>query len=284
MADGTTKRAFVLGWPVKHSRSPLIHGYWLQRHGLRGTYEKVECGPDDLTEFVRKFRNGDFVGGNVTLPHKAAVFALAEKVDETARMLGAANTLWLEGDTICVTNTDVYGFLANLDERVPHWSRPEQCQRGAVVAGAGGAARAVIYALQQRGFEQVWIANRTVEKAQRLARHFGEPCRAIGFDDLPKDAVKAAVMVNTTSVGMGDGAMPINPTMFARDTVVCDIVYSPLMTPLLERAKMSGMPYVDGLGMLLHQAVPGFEKWFGVRPDVDDTVRNIVLRDLGERA
>jgi len=276
------KRAFVTGWPVKHSRSPIIHNHWLDQNGIDGSYEKRPCEPDDFATFVSGFQSEGFVGGNVTLPFKEQVFTLADEVDEVAKAIGAANTVWREGGKLHATNTDAYGFLANLDQQVPGWDDQDRLTRGALVLGAGGASRAIIYGLLERGFESIAIANRTVSKAHNLAQTFGQKCVAADISALTKENFSAALIVNTTSIGMGDGKRPIDPSLFAKDTVVNDIVYAPLMTPLLASAKEAGMPFADGLGMLLHQAVPGFERWFGVRPEVTDELRNLVLADLGE--
>jgi len=277
-------RAFVTGWPVKHSRSPLIHNHWLVQHGIDGSYEKQPCDPDDFTSFISGFQNEGFVGGNVTLPYKEQTFALADEVDKVAKAVGAANTVWHENGKLHATNTDVYGFLANLDQQVPGWGEPERQRRGALILGAGGASRAIIYGLLERGFENITIANRTVSKAQNLARAFGHKCVAAGISALSDECLEAALIVNTTSIGMGDGQRPVDPSLFAKDAIVNDIVYAPLVTPLLATAKEAGMLTIDGLGMLLHQAVPGFERWFGVRPEVTDELRGLVLTDLGESA
>ncbi|MGI9357286.1 MAG: shikimate dehydrogenase [Rhizobiaceae bacterium] len=275
-------RAFVTGWPVKHSRSPLIHNHWLAQHGIEGRYEKRPCEPDDFTSFISNFQNEGFVGGNVTLPFKERTFGLADEVDDVAVAIGAANTVWHENGKVHATNTDVFGFLTNLDQQVSGWDAPGKQSRGALVLGAGGASRAIIYGLLERGFDNIVIANRTVSKAQILARTFGQKCLAVDISALSEENLETALIVNTTSVGMGDGQLPIDPTRFADDTVINDIVYTPLMTPLLTTAKEAGMPIADGLGMLLHQAVPGFERWFDIRPEVTDELRNIVLADLGE--
>ncbi len=283
MDEETAPGAFVTGWPVKHSRSPIIHNHWLAKYGLDGRYEKRACQPEEFSSFMRNIDVEGFVGGNVTLPFKEEAFALADEADAVATAIGAANTVWREGGKLFATNTDAYGFLANLDQQVPRWDDENRRRRGALVLGAGGAARAVVYGLLQRGFDPVVIANRTLSKAQNLAQAFGEKCTAIDLSAARKEARNTALIVNTTSVGMGDGAMPIDLGGFAKNTVVNDIVYVPLMTPLLMAAKQRGMPVADGLGMLLHQAVPGFERWFGIRPEVTEELRGLLLADLGEK-
>ncbi|MEM9732439.1 MAG: shikimate dehydrogenase [Pseudomonadota bacterium] len=280
MAESSQK-AFITGWPVTHSRSPLIHGHWLAQHRLDGSYEKQGVEVAGLADLFDAVRRGEWLGGNVTLPHKEAAFALVDEVHEPAKRLGAVNTVWHAGGRLHGTNTDGLGFLANLDERSAGWDAAPKHNRGALVLGAGGAARAIIVALQDRGFAPVFIANRTVEKAKQLAVEFGAPCKAISLEDSCEVAKNIAFMVNTTSVGMDGKSAPINLDAFPQDCLINDIIYSPLETPLLADARKRAMPVVDGLGMLLHQAVPGFEHWFGVRPSVTEDLRSLILCDLG---
>jgi len=273
-------RAFIVGHPVAQSRSPLIHGFWLQELGLAGSYEKIAVRPEGLAGFVRGMRDAGFVGGNVTVPHKAEIMALADDADDAARAIGAANTLWLEDGRLMAGNTDVTGFLANLDEEAPGWDR-----RGgnAVVLGAGGAARAVIHGLLQRGFA-VDIANRTRGRGEALAAEYPSGVRAWSWDDLAQPSGAAALLVNTTSAGMeGQPPLGVDLRVLHRDALVADIVYSPLETPLLRDAGARGHRTVGGLGMLLHQAVPGFERWFGVRPSVTPQLRSLVEADVPRR-
>lgn len=277
MADG--KNAFVIGHPISHSRSPLVHGMWLQHHALDGTYIAHDVEPQKLPEFFRRVRAGEFVGGNITLPHKEAALELVDETDDTARRLGAINTVWMEGDRLLGTNTDGEGFLANLDDRHPGWDAPARLRAGAMVIGAGGASRAIVMGLADRGFDRVLIANRTVERAQAIADEFGGTCAAIPIDDVA-DHNDIGLLVNTTSLGMGGEGLPIDPAIFPGTTLVTDAVYTPLMTPLLLAAKAAGQPTVDGLGMLLHQAVPGFERWFGIRPTVTQRMRETVLATM----
>ena len=279
-------RAFVTGWPIGHSRSPLIHKHWLEMHGIEGAYLRHPSKVADFETFIQSFQKEGFLGGNVTLPHKEAAFANIEKTDATAKRLGAVNTVWVENDTIIGGNTDGYGFTANLDEFAAHWCDESRLKRGALVLGAGGAARAIIDALMQRGFQKITIANRTLPRAIELREMFGKPCCAIAYQDIKDAERNASIIVNTTSVGMAgseqENETPLSLNGFASDVIVNDIVYTPLITPLLHEAKTRGMHAVDGLGMLLHQAVPGFEKWFGVRPEVTPELRAILLADLGE--
>ena len=241
---------------------------------------KHACAPEDFENFINQLSTNGFVGGNVTLPHKEVAASLIETLDPVARKLKAVNTVWLEDGKLHGANTDAYGFKANLDAQRPGWDAPERASRGALVIGAGGAARAIIYSLQQSGMSPIWIANRTVAKAENLAAEFGGSCRALPLDALDQSH-GAALVVNTSSLGMGDGQSPVDLTPFSAATVVCDIVYVPLITPMLEQAQSLGMDIVDGLGMLLHQAVPGFERWFGIRPEVDHDLRKTVEQDLG---
>ncbi|TAM98489.1 MAG: shikimate dehydrogenase [Rhizobiaceae bacterium] len=274
----TTRRAFVCGHPVAHSRSPVIHNYWLRQLGLAGSYEKIDVPPDEFGSFLRDFQRMGFVGGNVTLPHKAAAFALASETDEAARLIGAVNTLWVESGKIRGANTDAPGFLANLDDRAPQWRRA----RAATVLGAGGAARAVVYALKASGMETVRIVNRTAAKAAELAEGFAPGPIAREWNTLPSLLRETDLLVNATSLGMGTGSGPeIDLAAMPAHAVVADIVYIPLETPLLRNARARGLTTVDGLGMLLHQAVPGFARWFGKRPQVTEELRQLVIADLG---
>ena len=273
-----TPRAFVVGWPVAQSRSPLIHGTWLATHHIAGSYERVAVPPEAIDAFLRGLPESDFVGGNVTVPHKEAAFRIATERDAVAEATGAVNTLWIDGGRLCGANTDGPGFLANLDDRAPGWdARPGE----AVVLGAGGAAAAVAWGLASRGM-RVRLVNRTLARAEALAARIGADTRAHGWDDVPRLLADARLLVNTTSLGMtGKDDMAIDLAPLPGDALVTDIVYVPLTTPLLEAADARGLATVDGLGMLLHQAVPGFERWFGVRPTVDAELRRLILADLG---
>jgi shikimate dehydrogenase len=271
--------AFVTGSPVKHSRSPLIHGYWLKHFDIAREYRREPVSVDDFPAFIDRLKSGltCYVGGNVTIPHKEAAFRLADAPDEIASDLGAANTLWLEDGRLHATNTDVHGFAANLDERHPGWHATER----AVVLGAGGASRAVIRALRNRGIDEINVVNRTTGRAQDLADRFGAAVRAHPMDALAEVTAGAGLFVNTTSLGMdGVGVPEIDFTRMKAGALVTDIVYVPLKTPILAQAERQGLAVVDGLGMLLHQAVPGFEKWFGRQPVVDEELRNLVIADM----
>jgi shikimate dehydrogenase len=272
------KRAFVVGYPIAHSRSPLIHSFWLKQAGIAGSYERIAVEPASFPDFARSLKVQGFVGGNVTVPHKETAFRIAAVDDPVARDLHAVNTLWLEGDTLKGANTDVAGFLANLDQEAPGWDgRLDH----AVVLGAGGAARAVLYGLLQRGAEEILLANRTIERAQALALHFGPRVKALAWDKARQALAGADLLVNTTSLGMkGQPPLDLDLGNLPRMALVTDIVYVPLETPLLAKARALGLRTVDGLGMLLHQAVPGFERWFGVRPVVSAELRALILADI----
>ncbi|MEM6463683.1 MAG: shikimate dehydrogenase [Pseudomonadota bacterium] len=273
------KKAFVIGYPAKHSRSPMIHTYWLEKAGLSGSYEMFEVAPDDVAGFLASVRDGSggYCGGNVTIPHKEAALALADIADPLAKELGAANTLWVEDGRLMAMNTDGYGFATNMDEQSPGWDNTDR----AVILGAGGASRAIIQTLRRRGIGHVHIVNRTIERAQELAVRFGSGLTAHPMDQINEVIKEAGLFVNTTSLGMGESTVPdIDFGVMASQAVATDLVYTPLLTPILAMAQRKGVSTVDGLGMLLHQAVPGFEKWFGIRPVVTTELRDMVIRDL----
>lgn len=277
--ETSARHAFVTGYPVKHSRSPLIHGYWLETLGLQGTYTRQEVSPQDFAGFISRLKSGEsgFVGGNVTIPHKETAFALADRPDALSEELGASNTLWLEDGELHATNTDGFGFLANLDAAAPDWDKTGRV----VVLGAGGASRAIIQAVRDRGVGEIHVVNRTVGRAQELADRFGPKVHAHDMAALSEVSKAAGLFVNTTSLGMdGEPAPDFDFSPLANGAVVTDIVYVPLLTPILRQAEEQGFATVDGLGMLLHQAVPGFEKWFGKRPTVDAELRRRILADM----
>ena len=266
-----TAKAFVIGHPIAHSRSPLIHGTWLAEHGIDGTYEAIDVAPDALPGFFARLRAGEFAGGNVTIPHKEAVFALCDHVDELARMIGAVNTLVVHEGKVHGTNTDYLGFLGNLDANQPGWSDgPDD----AMIIGAGGAARAVLVALRRRNGGKVHVLNRTLANAQALVDEIDGPFQAHGFDAFAELAPSTGLVVNTSSIGMHGSRFDwLDMRLLPKSTLVTDIVYTPLETPLLAAAKAEGLRTVDGLGMLLHQAVPGFAAWFGAEPEVTPQLR-----------
>jgi shikimate dehydrogenase len=274
--------AFVCGHPIAHSRSPIIHGWWLAQHGLKGSYRAIDVAPQDLPAFLAEIRAGAYAGGNVTVPHKEAAFRSVDRLDAAAEAIGAVNTLWMEDGRLCGGNTDAYGFVANLDDRLPGWDGADGI---AMVLGAGGASRAVLHALTGRGFRDIRIVNRTRERAERLASAFGSSFSALALDRAEDAMRDVSLLVNTTSAGMHDEpALELGLDALRPDAVVTDIVYVPLETPLLRAARARGLRTVDGLGMLLHQAVPGFERWFGVRPSVTPDLRALIEADLGVHA
>lgn len=288
MAD--MKQAFVTGYPIKHSRSPLIHNYWLRHYGVEGSYTAIENSPGSFAGFLKSFAEQGLSGGNVTIPHKETAFAFCEKRDAAAVAIGAVNTLWLdENKVVNGGNTDAYGFAANLDAQMPGWDTDLTSEKTALVLGAGGASRAVIYALLTRGFSRITLINRTVERAQQLAEHFNNgnlkaKIEACGWDKAQDFVSSADLIVNTTSLGMsGHGEVqnfPLDLNVAKSGALATDIVYIPLETAFLAQARQAGLRCVDGLGMLLHQAVPGFEHWFGVRPEVTEKLRQIILDDI----
>jgi shikimate dehydrogenase len=273
-----TTKAFVIGHPIAHSRSPLIHGTWLEQHGIDGTYEAIDVAPADLPAFFERLRAGEFAGGNVTIPHKETVFELCDGVDELAEIIGAVNTLIVRDGKVHGTNTDYLGFLGNLDAEAPGWS---DGPRDALIIGAGGAARAVLVALRRRNGGQVHVLNRTLANAQALVDEIDGPFQAHGFDAFKALAPNIGLVVNTSSIGMhGTRFDWLDMNLLPAETLVTDIVYTPLQTPLLIEAKAHGLRTVDGLGMLLHQAVPGFAAWFGVTPEVTPALRQKVEATL----
>jgi shikimate dehydrogenase len=274
--------AFVTGWPIKHSRSPIIHGYWLGKFGIAGRYTREAVTPEDFPDFIANLKNGSsgYRGGNVTIPHKEMAFALADRPDAIAEELGAANTLWMEDGVLHASNSDVYGFTANLDEQSPGWGKVDR----AVILGAGGASRAIIQAVRDQGVSEIHVVNRTVARAQELADRFGKNVHAHAMEALGEVTSGAGLFVNTTSLGMDGAPIPqFDFSTMAPNAVVTDIVYIPLQTDILKQAQSQGLTTVDGLGMLLHQAVPGFEKWFGRRPVVDQALRDLVIADMDMR-
>ncbi len=272
-------RAFVAGYPIKHSRSPIIHGYWLDQYVLPGSYERVAVAPENFADFIAQLKHADspYRGGNVTIPHKEAACSLADRIDPVAEELGAANTLWREDGLLHATNTDGIGFVANLDLQHPGWDKVGR----AIVLGAGGASRAILQALRDRQIPEIHVVNRTVDRARELVHRFGAPLEAHGMEAMDALLEGAGLFVNTTSLGMDGSAAPtLAFDRMRSEAVVTDIVYVPLKTPFLLQAEQLGLDTVDGLGMLLHQAVPGFERWFGKTPEVTAELRRLVLDDI----
>ena len=276
MSETKIPLAGVIGKPIAHSRSPQLHRHWLQTYGARGFYIPMEVESADLENVLRTLPKMGFVGVNVTLPHKETVLGLADLVTDRAALIGAANTLTFRADgKIHADNTDGYGFLANLSAGAPDW----QAEHGtAVILGAGGAARAVIVALLDAGVPKIILTNRTRSRAEKLQSDFGDRVDVVDWEQAGNVLDQAALVVNTSSLGMtGHEEMRLPLDGLKSGTVVTDLVYNPLQTRLLETAAAKGCQTVDGLGMLLHQGVPGFERWFGPRPKVTEATRKAVL-------
>ena len=270
-------RACLMGHPVAHSRSPLIHGYWLKTLGIAGAYDLKDLAPGEFPDFLTHLAANGYVGGNVTVPHKEAVYRLVDERDEAAEAVGAVNTVWLERGRLRGGNSDTHGFVANLDDRAPGW---DASRGAAVILGAGGAARAAAYALMQRGL-RVALVNRTLQRAEELAARYGPMVRAYGYDALPRLLPGTDLLVNCTSLGMvGKPALAIDLGPLKSSAVVYDVVYVPLATPLLAAARERGHRTVDGLGMLLQQAGFGFRKWFGGSPKVTPELRAMIEADI----
>ena len=270
------KKVCVIAWPAGHSRSPLIHNYWIKQHKLNAEYTREAVPPEALADFVKNMRTNGYVGANVTVPHKEAVLKLSEP-DERARAVGAANALWFDDERLRSTNTDVEGFLANLDAATPGWDRGLST---AVVLGASGGARAVVFALLAREVGRIYVINRTEARAKALRKKFGARIQVAGWEETTGLLGGAGLLVNTTTLGMV-GQPPLEFNLRCPPSlVVADLVYAPLVTGLLASARARGLRTADGLGMLLHQAVRGFQLWFGIRPEVTPELRALIEADL----
>jgi shikimate dehydrogenase len=275
------RAACIIGWPVEHSRSPLIHNYWLKTYGIAGEYRREAVPSDEFEAFVQSLAARDYVGANVTVPHKEKALAYSLP-DEQARAVGAANTLWIAGGFLHATNTDVEGFLNNLDACAPQWDRGLD---NAVVLGAGGAAHAVVYALLTRGVERITVVNRTPHRAEALRQRFLDRLQVAPWEQLNDLLGEATLLVNTTTLGMaGQPELAADVGQLPSHAIVADLVYVPLVTTLIKTAKAKGLRTADGLGMLLHQAVRGFELWFGRKPEVTAELRALTEADLGPSA
>ena len=271
----TPPKACVIGHPVAHSRSPKLHGYWLRTLGIAGAYELADVTEEQFPEFLRTLRARGYVGSNITVPHKETAFRLVTHRDEAARAIGAVNVIWYENGELVAGNTDVHGFLAHLDATAPDW---DGAPRRAVILGAGGGARSITYGLRSRGVT-VDVVNRTIARAEKLAADFG--ASAHGWDDFSHLLARADLLVNATSMGMiGKPPLDIDLAPLPQHAIVYDIVYVPLETALLRAARGRGHRTVDGLGMLLHQAVPAFARWFGVTPRVTPELRAMIEADI----
>lgn len=277
--SGAARIAGVFGWPVAHSRSPRLHNFWLDQYGIDGAYIPFSTPPEAFEAALRALPALGFRGTNVTVPHKEAALKLVDRADDLARRIGAVNTIVVEEDgSLSGTNTDAFGFSESLSTRASGWSA---AAGPAVVLGAGGASRAVLVALIDGGAPEIRLANRTRARADEVAADLGGPVRAIDWEDAAAALDDAALLVNTTTLGMtGQPPLDLDLDRLPKDAVVNDIVYVPLKTDLLARAEAHGNRTVDGLEMLLHQARPGFERWFGTAPEVTDALRQHVLDDL----
>ncbi len=277
MSDERIPLAAVIGSPIAHSRSPKLHNYWLSSYGIRGHYVPMEVAPDDLERVIRTMPSMGFVGCNVTIPYKELVMSYADQITDRATLIGAANTLIFRRDgRIMADNTDGYGFIENLRQGAPTWKASDG---NAVLLGAGGAARAVVAALADAGVSEIMITNRTRVRAEKLKDDFGKRVTVVDWVQAGNILEEAALVVNTTSLGMkGKPEMRVPLDGLQKGTVVTDLVYEPLQTRLIREAEDAGCITVDGLGMLLHQAVPCFERWFGTRPEVDAGTRAAALR------
>ncbi|MGB0554569.1 MAG: shikimate dehydrogenase [Alphaproteobacteria bacterium] len=276
--SGKAKIAGVMGWPISHSRSPMLHGYWLEEYGIDGAYLPFPVAPENIEAALRALPKLGIGGTNLTVPHKEAALHICDRVDDVARRIGAVNTVVVESDgTLLGSNTDAFGFLENIKSE-SDW---QSADGSAVILGAGGAARAVVAALLEDGVQDIRIVNRTCKRAEQLASEFAGGCTVIPWDRRDDSLEDAALLVNTTTLGMtGQAELEISLKKLPASAIVNDIVYVPLQTPLLQNAATRGNTIVDGLGMLLHQARPGFAAWFGKQPRVSTGLRDFILADL----
>ncbi|MEH2475451.1 shikimate dehydrogenase [Nitrobacteraceae bacterium AZCC 2161] len=272
------RAACLIGWPAAHSRSPLIHHYWLRALDIHGGYSIESVPPEGFAEFVMNLSKHGYIGGNITIPHKERVLKLTAP-DQRARAVGAANTLWYDHGTLRSTNTDIEGFIDNLDHCADDWDHADD----ALVLGAGGSSRAVVFGLLERGLKRIHLANRTIDRAQAIADQFGPRVFPLAWEEIATVLPHAGLLVNTTSLGMnGQPPLHVDVELLPAQAVVADLVYVPLQTPLLAAAQARGLRTADGLGMLLYQAVRGFELWFGHRPEVTPELRALVEADLSQ--
>lgn len=269
--------AGVIGRPIGHSKSPLLHNHWLQRYGIKGHYIPMDVAANDLAHVLNILPKAGFRGVNVTIPHKETVLDIADVISDRASLIGAANTLTFQSDgKLHADNTDGVGFIANLRQNAPGW---DATAGPALVLGAGGAARAIVASLLHERVPQILLANRTRARADALKAHFGGKVEIVDWNNVSSRLGEASTLINTTSLGMtGKEDLKLSLDNLQPTTLVTDLVYTPLITSLLAAAAEKGCPIVDGLGMLLHQGAPGFERWFGQTPQVDDALREVMLR------
>jgi shikimate dehydrogenase len=270
-------KACVIGDPIAHSRSPLIHGHWLKQHGILGSYDRVQVTSAELGKFLRNLDAYGYAGCNVTIPHKQAALVHVDHVDDRVERCGALNTIYMSGGKTHATTTDGIGFCANVEDHCPDFSF---IGANVVIYGAGGSARPITDELLRRGARKILITNRTQSRADEIATHFGLPVMSAN-GDVSKYLPKTDILINCTSQGMkGEGTIDLDLTLLPKSAIVADIVYVPLITDFLKNAQDLGLRIVPGLGMLLHQAVPGFESWFGVRPKVTKRLHDLVAKDI----
>lgn len=271
-------RACVIGSPIAHSRSPLIHRYWLKKHGISGRYDKIEVTPSELEVFFDRIRSGEIAGCNITIPLKELAFQAVGRTDALTARLKSVNTVYVDGGQLVGTSTDGIGFMANLRQTITDWQTDGQA---VTMLGAGGAARALTATLIDAGVARIVIANRTMSRAEAIAAEHDARVSTCDWSDLPDSLADTDLLVNSTSLGMErQPPLELSLETLRPNAVVADIVYAPLETDLLKQAARRGHRCVDGLGMLLHQAVPGFEKWFGIRPEVTAELRDIIAADI----
>lgn len=284
--SATIPKAIIIGRPVKHARSPLIHAFWLEELGLAGTYERADVMPGAVAAFLRELPARGFVGGNVTVPHKEEAFAACDVVSDVARAVRAVNTFWFEDGKLCGDNTDGSGFVAHLDQTYPGW---DSFHPRILLLGAGGAARGLLMPLLDRAPAAILLANRSKDRADVLVSDIlkartDAPVSSVDWDEREGALADVDLLINTTSLGMsGQPALELDLARLKPSAVVADIVYVPLETPLLAAARVRGLRTLDGLGMLLHQAAPGFQRWFGQKPVVTNRLRDHLLADLAEK-
>ncbi len=272
------KKLYVIGHPINHSRSPLIHNYWLKKHGLNAKYEQKEISPKNLENFISTLNKNECLGFNITIPHKESVYSLVTNRAELCQKLAATNVISWQEDQLYASNTDGYGFYKNLIDK----SGWQQFNKGVIIYGAGGAARAILQSMHDAGAKNIYIYNRTTSRAQKLLADLNIKATLLkNQQELSRCLTKSGLLINTTSLGMkGTNSPNIDLSKMPKNAVIADIVYTPLETDLLKQAKSQGLVTVDGLGMLLHQAAKAFEIWFGILPDVDKTLRDIIIADL----
>lgn len=275
----SNKKSAVIGYPIKHSLSPILHGYWLEKYSINGSYEKISVSEEDLPDFLSSLAKNGFLGCNITVPHKEIAINFVDDLTPVAKKIEAINTVVVQKDgSLLGDNTDAYGFIENLRSNLSGF---DFNNKKVMIIGAGGATKAVIFGLLEAGVGEITIVNRTKEKAEKLSNQFGNKVFVGEWSYKEKYLSDIDLLINTTTLGMlGSHELEIDLSSLPKSSVVTDIVYNPLMTNLLVQAKKQGNIVVDGIGMLLYQAVPGFDYWFGVRPDVTKELKSEILKAL----